>query len=127
MEVQGEKTTFLEEEEAAMAAAAAAAPASSSSAIFSFLVAPLSLLRHVAHSCAGFLGLMRPGTPATAPSSQHGDAGGGDGGAAAAEAVTEEEVVVVEVRPRRTTARNPPLTRDFRIIQGQGQKGGPHR
>jgi hypothetical protein len=54
------------EEEDAMAAAAA-----SPAAIFAFLAPPLSLLRHVACLCAGYLGLdggLKPSAPAPASS-----------------------------------------------------------
>jgi hypothetical protein len=55
------------EEEDAMAVAAA-----SPAAIFAFLAPPLSLLRHVACLCAGYLGLdggLKPSAPAPAPAS----------------------------------------------------------
>jgi hypothetical protein len=55
------------EEEDAMAVAAA-----SPAAIFAFLAPPLSLLRHVACLCAGYLGLdgggLKPSAPAPASS-----------------------------------------------------------
>ena len=51
---EGEKRSFPAKGKAeeSMAAAAASSPA----AILAFLARPLSLLRHVAHGCAGYLG-----------------------------------------------------------------------
>ena len=51
---EGEKRSFPAKGKAeeSMAAAAASSPA----AILAFLTRPLSLLRHVAHGCAGYLG-----------------------------------------------------------------------
>ncbi|KAL6659373.1 hypothetical protein ACP70R_003413 [Stipagrostis hirtigluma subsp. patula] len=117
------KTSFLqEEEEAAMAAA-------SSSAVFSFLELPLSLLRHVAHACAGYLRALsgpRPGTAAADACEQGGAAAGNDND----DEEAEEEVVVVEVRPRRTTGWKPPPPPERRTReltrQGPGRDGGPH-
>jgi len=51
---EGEKRSFPAKGKAEESMAAAAA--SSPSAILAFLTRPLSLLRHVAHGCAGYLG-----------------------------------------------------------------------
>ncbi|KAL6840814.1 hypothetical protein ACP4OV_029340 [Aristida adscensionis] len=81
-----------------------------SSAVFSFLALPLSLLRHLADGCAGFLqGLSRP-KPGAAPAEAHGGS----------EDATEEDcAVVVQVRSRGGPQR--PQLREW-----TGGNGGAH-
>ncbi|CAL5003806.1 unnamed protein product [Urochloa decumbens] len=79
--------------------------AATSAAIFAFLAHPLSLLRHVAHACAGYLGLkgLKPSAPALlAPA------------AAACQQGEEDSMAVVQVRSRSTPQ------------EGIGGSGGRH-
>ncbi|KAL6659374.1 hypothetical protein ACP70R_003414 [Stipagrostis hirtigluma subsp. patula] len=97
-----------------------ATAASSAFFFFSFLARPLSLLRHVAHGCAGYLGLSRRrlkpgGAPAAAASCQQEEEDHG-GNEARDEGDCE---VVVEVRSRGGPQRP-------RLIEGSGGNGGAH-
>ncbi|CAO2200647.1 unnamed protein product [Urochloa humidicola] len=92
---------------------AAASPA----AILAFLARPLSLLRHVAHGCAGYLGgiasRLKPTAAATATTCQTQQ----EQGNVETAAVVTEEVVVVEIRSRGTQR-----TRGLR--EAKGGRGG---
>ncbi|CAO2200648.1 unnamed protein product [Urochloa humidicola] len=78
--------------------------AATSDAIFAFLAHPLSLLRHVVHACAGYLGLkgLKPSAPALlAP-------------AAVCQQEEEDSTAVVQVLSRNTP------------VEGIGGSGGWH-
>ncbi|CAL4996982.1 unnamed protein product [Urochloa decumbens] len=103
-----------------LAAEGEAVAASSPAAILAFLLArPLSLLRHVAHGCAGYLGglasRLKPTADADACQTQQ------EEGNVVASAVVTEEVVVVQMRSRAMASHGPRVPRE-----GRGGNGGPH-
>ncbi|CAO2168193.1 unnamed protein product [Urochloa humidicola] len=82
---------------------AAATPA----AIFAFLARPISLLRHVAHGCAGYLGGLASRLKPTAATTTAAAAAAchqtqQEEGSVETAAMVTEEVVVVEIRSRGT-------------------------
>ncbi|XP_025822084.1 uncharacterized protein LOC112897902 isoform X2 [Panicum hallii] len=104
-----------------MATAAASSPA----AVLAFLTRPLSLLRHVAHGCAGYLGGL---ASRLKPAAAAADAAAAcqpqreEGSVEAAALVTEEEVLVVQVRSRAMAPQRP-----RGLKEGKGGNGGAHR
>ncbi|CAL5008153.1 unnamed protein product [Urochloa decumbens] len=94
----------------------------SPAAILAFVTRPLSLLRHVVHGCAGYLGgLASRLRPAAAAASADACQPQQEEGNVEAAAVVTEEVVVVQMRSRAMASHQPRVPRE-----GRGANGGPH-
>ncbi|RCV29850.1 hypothetical protein SETIT_6G046500v2 [Setaria italica] len=109
-----EKSSHEQEGDEAMSPAASAA-------IFAFLAHPVSLLRHVAHACAGYLGLkdlQKPSVPASSSAAAAAACHQQDEAAAASEDCAA--AAVVQVRSRGLTPPERPRSTPVESIGGAG-------
>ncbi|KAG2577051.1 hypothetical protein PVAP13_6NG048430 [Panicum virgatum] len=89
-----------------------------SAAIFAFLAHPLSLLCHVAHVCAGYLGLKNPKPLAPVSSPAPPPAAASQQGEVAA--ASDDNTAGIQVRPRGFTPAQQPRSTPLESTEGSG-------